>query len=227
MISLETQAVSRRAIFGMVFRFAVVAPLPLFVTVFLRLVNAAGFGVTPIIVSYFTNALINGERVFFWCSMYLVMSGFQILTDVLNHPTQLWFSNRAVLYFQQRLLKQAAQIPLLHFLDADFHDLLSRAHRDFGPRVVSWFRSVLDNIHHIATLVGVFSAVLVIGGGLWCAAALFASAVIILLTQKPIVSLAQNNERAIVRANRTQETWAELLSARSSAGEVRLFTRQH
>ena len=227
MINLETQAVSRRAILGMVLRFAVVAPLPLFITVFLRLVNAAGFGFAPIIVSYFTNALINGERVFFWCSMYLLMSGFKILTDVLNDPTQLWFSNKAVLYFQERLLKQAAQVPLLHFLDADFHDVLSRAHRDFGSRVVSWFRSVLDNIHHIATLVGLFGAVLVIGGGLWCAAALFASAVLVLLTQKPIISLVQNYERTIVRASRTQETWAELLSDRSSAGEVRLFRLQH
>lgn len=226
MRSFETQNSSYRTILGIVLRFVVVAPLPLFVTVFLRLVNASSFGFAPIIVASFTNALINGEQVFFWVGMYLMMSGVQILTDFFNHPTQLWFSNRAILYFQHRLLKHASQIPLLHFLDADFHDLLSRAHQDFGNRVVRWFQSVLDNIHYIATLVGVFGAILVIGGGIWCAAALFLSAIIILVTQKPVVSLIQDYERAIVRLNRTQETWAELLASRSSAGEVRLFTLQ-
>ena len=226
MRSFKTKSSSRRKILGILLRFVVVAPLPLFVTMFLRLVNAAGFGFAPIIVASFTNALINGEQVFFWCGMYLLMSAVQILTDFFNHPTQLWFSNRAILYFQHQLLKHVSQIPLLHFLDADFHDLLSRAHQDFGGRVVRWFQSLMDNIHHTATLVGVFGAVLVIGGGFWCAAALFLSAIIILITQKPVVSIIRDHERAIVRLNRTQETWAGLLASRASAGEVRLFTIQ-
>ena len=55
---------------------------------------------------------------------------------------------------------------------------------------------------------------------------MFASAVIVLLTQKPVVSLERTKERAVVRASRTQETWAEHLASRSSAGEVRLFAAQ-
>ena len=226
MKSSDTNTVSRRAIWGMFFRFALAAPLPLLVTVCLRVVNASGFAFAPIIVAGFTNALVNGERVFFWCGMFLLMSGFQILTDVLNHPTRMWLSNRVTLHFQQRLLKHAAEIPLLHFLDAEFHDLLSRANRDFGARVGQWFRSMLDNIHCLATLVGILGAVFVIGGGIWCAVAMFASAIIVLLTQKPVVSLEKKKERAIVRASRTQETWAELLASRSCAAEVRLFAAQ-
>ena len=226
MMSIKTETVPRRAIWGMILRFAVAAPLPLFASVFLRVVNASGFAFAPIIVAGFTNALINGERVIFWGGMYLLMSGFQILTDVLNYPTRLWVSNRITLHFQGKLLKKAAEIPMLHFLDADFHDLLSRANRDFGYRVGQWFRSVLDNIHSLATLLGVLGAVLIIGGGLWCAVAMFASAVIVLLTQKPVVDLEKARERAIIRASRTQETWAELLASRSSAGEVRLFAAQ-
>ena len=217
---------SHRTVLRILLRFVVVAPLPLIVTVFLRLVNAAGFGFTPIIVAGFTNALINKGQVFFWCGMYLLMSAVQILTDFFNHPTQLWFSNRAILYFQRRLLKQASQIPLLHYLDADFHDILSRAHRDFGNRVVYWFQSVMNNIHHFATIIGVFGAVFVIGGGIWCAAALFLSAIVIFLTQKPVVSIIQDHDREIVRLNRTQETWAGLLASRESAGEIRLFSIQ-
>ena len=226
MISFKTETVPRRAIWGMILRFAVAAPLPLFATVFLRVINASGFAFAPIIVAGFTNALINGERVIFWGGMYLLMSGFQILTDVLNYPTRVWVSNRVTLHFQGKLLKQASEVPMLHFLDADFHDLLSRANRDFGYRVGQWFRSLLDNIHSLATLMGVLGAVLVIGGGLWCAVAMFASAVIVLLTQKPVVDLEKARERAIIRASRTQETWAELLASRSSAGEVRLFAAQ-
>ena len=100
MITLNTGTVSRHTIWGMVFRFAVVAPLPLLVPIFLRLVNAFGFALAPVIVLGLTNALINGEQVFFWCSISVTMSAFQILTDVLNHPMQLWFSNRATLHFQ-------------------------------------------------------------------------------------------------------------------------------
>ena len=226
MRNLKTDTVSRRAIWGMFFRFVVAAPIPLLVTVSLRVVNAASFAFAPIIVAGFTNALINGERVIFWGGMFLLMSGLQILTDVLNHPTQMWLSNRITLHFQQRLLKKAAEIPMLHFLDADFHDLLSRAHRDFGYRVVQWFRSIHNNIHCLATLVGVLGAVFVIGGGLWCAVAMLASAFIVLLTQNPVVSLEKAKERETVRPRRTQETWAELLTSRSSAAEVRLFTAQ-
>ena len=226
MKSLNTETVSRRAIWGIFFRFVVAAPLPLLVTVFLRVVNASGFALAPIIVAGFTNALINGERFIFWGGMFLLMSGFQILTDVLNHPTRMWLSNTVTLHFQQKLLKKATEIPMLHFLDADFHDLLSRANRDFSYRVVQWFRSIHDNVHCLATLVGVLGAVLIIGGGIWCAVAMFAASVIVLLTQKPVVSLEKQKERAIVRASRTQETWAGHLASRSSAGEVRLFAAQ-
>ena len=224
--TLNTQTIPIWHILRMMFHLALAGPLPLFITICLRLINAAGFGIDAIIVAGFTNALINGEQVFLWCAMYLGVSALQILTDVLNHPTQMWFSNKAILYFQQRLLKHTAQIPLLHFMDAEFHDLLSRANRDFGERVVQWFRSVLDNIHCLATLVGVLGAVLIIGGGIWCAVAMVASAVVVLATQKPVVSLEQKKERQIVRAFRTQETWADILASRSNAAEIRLFSIQ-
>lgn len=226
MKTLNTQTVPLRHILKMVFHFALAAPLPLFITVCLRVINAVGFGVDAIIVAGFTNALINGEQVFLWCGMYLGVSALQILTDVMNNPTQMWFSNKAILYFQERLLKHTAQIPLIHFLDAEFHDLLSRANQDFGERVVQWFRSVIDNIHRITTLIGVLGAVLIIGGGIWCVIAMIASAVIVLVTQKPIVSLAQKKEREIIRSFRTQETWADILASRSTAAEIRLFSLQ-
>ena len=41
MTNLKTETVSRHAIWGMFFRFVVAAPIPLLVTVFLRVVNAA------------------------------------------------------------------------------------------------------------------------------------------------------------------------------------------
>ena len=217
-------SVTSREVLKLLFDFVVVAPLPLFITVFLRLINAAGHGVSPLIIAHFTNALINGEKFLFWCGIYLAVSALEILTDSLNHPTQLWFSNRAILHFQKKLLKQASNIPLSHFLHADFHDNLSRAHRDFSDRVVIFFRSLLDNIHSLATLVGVLSAVIVIGGGVWCAITLFACSVIVLLTQKPIASLEQKKEQSIARVRRTQDTWAARLTSRESAAEVRLFS---
>ena len=90
---------------------------------------------------------------------------------------------------------------------------------------MDWFSSVLDNIHGVATLVGVLSAVLVIGGG-WCAAVLFLCSVVVLLTQKPIVVLEQKKDRDIARPRRAQETWAEVLTSRASGGEIRLFMLQ-
>ena len=219
-------SVSSRKVLKLLFDFVVVAPLPLFVAVFLRLINAAGHGVSPIIIAHFTNALINGEKVFFWCGIYLAVSALELLTDSLNHPAQLWFSNKAILHFQTRLLKQAARIPLLHFLDADFHDNLSRANHDFSDRVVKFFRSMLDNIHSIATLVGVLSSVIVIGGGVWCALILFVCFLMVLLTHKNIASLEQKKEQSIARPRRRQETWAALLTSRDSAPEVRLFSLQ-
>ena len=219
-------SVSSRKVLKLLFDFVIVAPLPLFVTVFLRLINAVGHGVSPIIIAHFTNALINGEKVFFWCGIYLSVSALEILTDSLNHPTQLWFSNKAILHFQTRLLKQAAQIPLLHFLDADFHDNLSRANHQFSDRVVIFFRSLLDNVHSIVTLVGVLTSVIVIGGGLWCALMLFTCFLMVLLTQKPLTSLEQKKEQSIARPRRRQETWAAHLTARDSAAEVRLFSLQ-
>lgn len=226
MKTLNTETVSRRAMWGMVFRFAVVAPLPLLAPIFLRLVNASGFALAPVIVLGLTNALINGDQVFFWCSISVAVSAFEILTDVLNYPMQLWFSNRATLHFQGKLLKQTSQIPLLHFLDADFHDLLSRANRGFSDRMVDWFRSVLDNIHGVATLIGLLSTVLIIGGG-WCAAVLFLCSVVVLLTQKPIVFLGEKKDRDVARPRRAQETWAEVLTSRTSGGEIRLFMLQN
>ena len=152
--------------------------------------------------------------------VYLVLMTLEILTDVFNGVTQTWFSDKAVLHFQQDLLRQAGQTPLLHFLDPDFHDNLSRATQGFSDRVVSWFRSVLDNVHSVASVCGLLGAVFIISSNINCMIALFVSSSIILFTRKPIARLELEQDRAAARPNRTQTAWAARLYERVNSPEV-------
>ncbi len=223
----NTNTLPRRAMLRLIWQFIRIAPFPLLVTLLLRLINAGHRGFSPIIIAGFTNALINAEGLLFWMGVYLVLMTVEILTDVFNGVTQMWFSNKAVLHFQQDLLRQAGQTPLLHFLDADFHDNLSRATQGFSDRVVSWFQSVLANVHSIAGVCGLLGAVFIISRNIWCMIALLVSSAIILFTRKPIARLELERDRAAARPNRTQTAWAARLYERVNSPEVRLFTLQH
>ena len=222
----DTNTLPRRTVLRLIWQFIRIAPLPLCVTLLLRLINAGHRGFSPIIIAGFTNALINAEGLFLWMGLYLVLMTLEILTDVFNGVTQMWFSNKAVLHFQQDLLRQAGQTPLLRFLDADFHDNLSRATQGFSERVVSWFQSVLDNIHSIASVCGLLGAVFIISSDIWCMVALLVSSSIILFTRKPIANLELERDRASARPNRTQTAWSSRLYERINSPEVRLFTLQ-
>ncbi|MCY3549727.1 MAG: ABC transporter ATP-binding protein [Candidatus Poribacteria bacterium] len=222
----NTNTLPRRAVLRLIWRFIRIAPFPLLVILLLRLINAGHRGFSPIIIAGFTNALINAEGLFLWMGVYLLLMILEILTDVFNGVTQMWFSNKAVLHFQEDLLRQAGQTPLLHFLDADFHDNLSRATQGFSDRVVSWFQSVLANIHSVAGVCGLLGAVLILSRNIWCMIALLVSSAIILFTRKPIARLELERDRAAARPNRTQTAWAARLYQRVSSPEVRLFTLQ-
>ena len=222
----NTNTLPRRTVLRLIWQFIRIAPLPLCVTLLLRLINAGNRGFSPIIIAGFTNALINAEGLFLWMGLYLVLMTLEILTDVFNGVTQMWFSNKAVLHFQEDLLRQAGQTPLLRFLDADFHDNLSRATQGFSDRVVSWFQSVLANIHSIAGVCGLLGAVFIISSNIWCMLALLVSSSIILFTRKPVARLELERDRAAARPNRTQTAWAARLYERVNSPEVRLFTLQ-
>ena len=222
----NTNTLPRRTVLRLIWQFMRIAPLPLCVTLLLRLINAGNRGFSPIIIAGFTNALINAEGLFLWMGLYLVLMTLEILTDVFNGVTQMWFSNKAVLHFQEDLLRQAGQTPLLRFLDADFHDNLSRATQGFSDRVVSWFQSVLANIHSIAGVCGLLGAVFIISSNIWCMLALLVSSSIILFTRKPVARLELERDRAAARPNRTQTAWAARLYERVNSPEVRLFTLQ-
>ncbi len=222
----NTNTLPRRTVLRLIWQFIRIAPLPLCVTLLLRLINAGNRGFSPIIIAGFTNALINAEGLFLWMGLYLVLMTLEILTDVFNGVTQTWFSDKAVLHFQQDLLRQAGQTPLLHFLDPDFHDNLSRATQGFSDRVVSWFRSVLDNIHSVASVCGLLGAVFIISSNIWCMIALFVSSSIILFTRKPVARIELERDREAARPNRTQTAWAARLYERVNSPEVRLFTLQ-
>ena len=222
----NTNTLPRRTVLRLIWQFIRIAPFPLCVTLLLRLINAGNRGFSPIIIAGFTNALINAEGLFLWMGLYLLLMTLEILTDVFNGVTQMWFSNKAVLHFQQDLLRQAGQTPLLRFLDADFHDNLSRATQGFSDRVVSWFQSVLANIHSIAGVCGLLGAVFIISSNIWCMLALLVSSSIILFTRKPIARLELERDRAAARPNRTQTAWAARLYERVNSPEVRLFTLQ-
>ena len=222
----NTNKLPRRAVLRLIWQFIRIAPLPLFVILLLRLVNAGNRGFLPVIIAGFINALVNAEGLFLWMGIYLVLMTLEILTDVFNGVTQMWFSNKAVLHFQQDLLHQAGQTPLLHFLDPDFHDNLSRATQGFSDRVVSWFQSVVDNIHSVASVCGLLSAIFIISSDVWCMVALLVSSAIILFTRKPIARLELEQDRAAARPNRTQTAWATRLYERVNGPEVRLFTLQ-
>ena len=222
----DTNTLPRRAVLRLIWQFIRIAPLPLLVILLLRLINAANRGFSPVIIAGFTNALVNAEGLYLWMGVFLVLMTLEILTDVFNGVTQMWFSNKAVLHFQQDLLRQAGQTPLLHFLDPDFHDNLSRATQGFSDRVVSWFRSVLDNIHSVASVCGLLGAIFIISSDIWCMIALLVSSAIILFTRKPIAKLELEQDRAAARPNRTQTAWAARLYERVNSPEVRLFTLQ-
>lgn len=222
----NTNTLPRRAVLRLIWQFIRIAPLPLCVTLLLRLINAGNRGFSPVIIAGFTNALVNAEGLLLWMGLYLVLMTLEILTDVFNGVTQMWFSNKAVLHFQQDLLRQAGQTPLLHFLDADFHDNLSRATQGFSDRVVSWFQSVVDNIYSVASVCGLLGAIFIISSDIWCMAALLVSSSIILFTRKPIARLELEQDRAAARPNRAQTAWAARLYERVNSPEVRLFTLQ-
>ena len=222
----NTNTLPQRAVLRLIWQFIRVAPFPLFVILLLRLINAGNRGFSPVIIAGFTNALVNAEGLPLWMGAFLVLMTLEILTDVFNGVTQMWFSNKAVLHFQQDLLRQAGQTPLLDFLDADFHDNLSRATQGFSDRAVSWFRSVLDNIHSVVSVCGLLSAIFIISSDLWCMAALLVSSAIILFTRKPIARLELEQDRAAARPNRAQTAWAARLYERVNSPEVRLFTLQ-
>lgn len=222
----NTNRLPRRAVLRLIWQFIRIAPLPLCVTLLLRLINAGNRGFAPVIIAGFTNALISADGLLLWMGVYLVLMTLEILTDVFNGVTQTWFSDKAVLHFQQDLLRQAGQTPLLHFLDPDFHDNLSRATQGFSDRVVSWFGSVLDNVHSVASVCGLLGAIFIISSDIWCMAALLVSSSIILFTRKPIARLELEQDRAAARPNRTQTAWAARLYERVNSPEVRLFTLQ-
>ena len=222
----NTNTLPRRAVLRLIWQFIRISPFPLLVILLLRLINAGCHGFSPIIIAGFTNALINAEGLFLWMGVYLLLMILEILTDVFNGVTQMWFSNKAVLHFQEDLLRQAGQTPLLHFLDADFHDNLSRATQGFSDRVVSWFQSVLANVHSVAGVCGLLGAALIISRNIWCMIALLVSSAIILFTRKPIARLELERDRAAARPNRTQTAWAARLYQRVSSPEVRLFILQ-
>ncbi|MXV73853.1 ABC transporter ATP-binding protein [Candidatus Poribacteria bacterium] len=222
----NTNTLPRRAVLRLIWQFIRISPFPLLVILQLRLINAGCHGFSPLIIAGFTNALINAEGLFLWMGVYLLLMILEILTDVFNGVTQMWFSNKAVLHFQEDLLRQAGQTPLLHFLDADFHDNLSRATQGFSDRVVSWFQSVLANVHSVAGVCGLLGAALIISRNIWCMIALLVSSAIILFTRKPIARLELERDRAAARPNRTQTAWAARLYQRVSSPEVRLFTLQ-
>ena len=222
----DTNTLPRRVVLKLIWQFIRIAPLPLSVTLLLRLINAGNRGFAPVIIAGFTNALISADGLLLWMGVYLVLMTLEILTDVFNGITQTWFSDKAVLHFQQDLLRQAGQTPLLHFLDPDFHDNLNRATQGFSDRVVSWFRSVLDNVHSVASVCGLLGAVFIISSNIWCMIALFVSSFIILFTRKPIARLELEQDRAAARPNRTQTAWAARLYERVNSPEVRLFTLQ-
>ena len=222
----DTNTLPRRAVLRLIWQFIRIAPLPLLVILLLRLINAANRGFSPVIIAGFTNALVNAEGLYLWMGVFLVLMTLEILTDVFNGVTQMWFSNKAVLHFQQDLLRQAGQTPLLDFLDPDFHDNLSRATQGFSDRVVSWFRSVLDNIHSVASVCGLLGAIFVISSDIWCMVVLLVSSSIVLFTRKPIARLELEQDRAAARPNRTQTAWAARLYERVNSPEVRLFSLQ-
>ena len=217
----------RRALLKHIWQWIRVAPLPLTTILLLRLINAISRGAEPILIAGFTNALINGERPFLWVGIYLLLTVLTLLTDTFKQPLYLWFSNKAILHFQNAILQRAAKISLIEFLDPDFHDTLTRATHDFSQRVVNWVQSFVFSIYSITTIWALIAAVLIIGGGLKCVFILFASSIITLLTRKPIAKLEIQQDRALARPQREQMTWAALLCERESSAETRLFGIQH
>jgi len=222
----EIPLAQRRAFLRHIWEWVRVAPLPLIVTLLLRIANAISHGAHPIFIAGFTNALITAEDLLLWGGMYLASIILGVLTDLFNEPTQLWFSNKAILHFQSRILQQAAHTPFIEFLDPDFHDLLNRATHDFSGRIVSWFQSLLHNIHSLATTSTLISAVLIIGGGLKCVLVLLTCSIVIYLTRNPIAKLEVKADRVFSRPRRERNAWSGVLHQRQSSAEIRLFSLQ-
>ena len=226
MRNTETSLAQRRALLKHIWQWIRIAPLPLTVTLLLRIANAISNGVQPIFIAGFTNALINAEELFLWSGMYLGSRILVILTDSFNQPTQMWFSNKAILHFQNHILQQAAQTPLIQFLDPDFHDILNRATHGFSDRIISWLQSLMHNIYCIATTWTLISAVLIIGGGMKCVLILLACSIVIYLTRHPIAKLEVEEDQVLSRPRREINAWSGLLHERRCSAEIRLFSIQ-
>ena len=227
MTNTKRHLAQRRALLKHIWQWMRVAPLPFTVILLLRLINAISQGAQPIIIAGFTNALINGEGLFLWGGLYLLLTALGLLTDTFKQPLSLWFSNKAILHFQNAILQRASEISLIKFLDPDFHDTLTRATHDFSQRVVNWVQTLMFSIYNITTIWTLIGAVLIIGGDMKCVLILFASSIITLLTRQPIAKLEIQQDRALARPKREQVTWAALLCERQSSAETRLFGIQH
>jgi len=217
----------RRKLLRHLWQWIQVAPLPLTVTLLLHLLNAISRGSQPVLIAGFTNALINAQALFFWVGIYLTFITLTLLTDTFNPLTRRWFSNKAILHFQKRILQHSAQAPLIHFLDPDFHDTLNRATEDFSQRVVDWFESLLQNVQGVATIGTIFGAVLLIGGGIECVLILSACSIVTFLTRPPVTKLEVEQDRFLARPHREVITWMDILSNRQSGAEIRIFGIQH
>lgn len=199
------------------------APLPALTQLILTALNAARPGLSTVITAGFVNGLVLGRGVLPWAVAFGGVALMEMLTNVFSGPAREWHQAVITLRVQQRVLACAGGVPLARHFDPDFHDRLAQASKNLSERLARWIESALSLIHSTLATAGLLGAIFALGGGIWLAGVLVVSSLAGLLTHGPLARIERERSRLLAKPQRLAATWADLLSRRESAGEVRLF----
>lgn len=199
------------------------APLSALAQLILTALNAARPGLSTVITAGFVNGLVQGSGVLPWAVAFGGVALVEMLTNVFSGPTREWHQAMITLRMQQRVLVRAGGVPLARHSDPDFHDRLAQASKNLSERLGRWSESALSLIHSTLATVGLLGAIFALGGGAWLAGLLVVSSLAGMLTHGPLARIERERSRLLAKPQRLAATWADLLSRRDSAGEVRLF----
>lgn len=190
----------------------------------LVVLNSARPGLAAYLTARFVDALVAGRGVLPWVAAWIALQAMEDLTNNLgNGLVQGRLHQRALLEVRGRVLRCAADAPLVRLQDPDWHDRLARAAGGLGDRLGQWMQTGMWMLNAALSTVGAVVALLALGVGPWLPAALIAAAAVSVWVSRRLgeVDLRQSREGA--RPWRLAGAWAGLLSGRAAAPEVRLF----
>ncbi len=146
----------------------------------------------------------------------------QTVLELLSNLCEVDVQERVGMHLQRQVIDKAHGVELVHFEHPDFYDALQRANQDMGPRLIQLMRAIIDVL---ASVTGMTAILAVLWQAHWSLAPIMAVGVV----PGFWVMLAMRKKSYWVYRVRTPESrlanyFANLLTRRDEAKEVRLFT---